>query len=123
MKYYIFRVKDDLGQDYYILNNQYIGYLGIDTNVVRSIMEQAPERKYQLYAQSDCVEDNGLVDRELHKLNCASTRFTAKEVKALIKEMGVFKAYKGKEWYREYFPSRNSSKCWLREVDGTREIK
>lgn len=123
MKYYIFRVKDSLGQDYYILNNQYIGYLGIDCNVIRSITEQNPERKYQLYAQSDYVEDNGLIDRELHKLNCASTRFTAKEVKALVKEIGVFKLYRGKEWYKEYFSSRNSSKCWLKEINGDREIK
>lgn len=115
MKYYIFKVLNSLGQEYFILNNKYIGYMGFDSNRLRSILEynNGVTKKYQLYA-SGIISD----DEDLHKLNCESTRFSKEEIEALIKEYnGEFKLSKDKSWYKVYYPNKNSSESYLKEID------
>jgi len=123
MKYYIFRVKDSTGDEYYVLNNQYIGYIGFDSHTLRSILEYRAKnyKKYVLYAESKMI--SGKVDEKLHKLNCSSTRFTAEEINSLIKETGVFQLSKDKTTYSIYYPDKNSSLCYLKEINGTKTIQ
>lgn len=132
MKYYIFRVKDNLDQEYYVLNNQYIGYLGCDHKSVRSIIEwgageNTKEKKliqqYQLYAESGCIADGSEHDAALHKLNCDSTRFTKREAQNLIHHYPEFIKSKDKAWYKIYYPNKNSTVCHLREMGGIKTIK
>lgn len=118
MLYYIFKVrtnKPNLVPDYYILNNQYIGYIGTldPINRVESILERnagVNERQYQPFAK-------GLVakDEELHELNCASKRLTLEEANALAKKYKLTKS-RDKTWYEVYFPDKHSSDSYLREI-------
>lgn len=106
MRYFIFKVHNSLNEKYYVLNNQYIGYIGFDSET------------YQLYATSSETDD-----RELHRLNCEDYRFTLDEIKTLRKRTKIFTLSKDKTWYKVYFPSRNSSECYLKEIDGDKTIR
>ena len=125
MKYYILKVKDTLNQEYYILNNQYIGYVGFDSQEIRSIVEHSKkaEQKYQLYAESGYIADGSECNQTLHELNCESTRFSHKEVRALMKDHPAFIRSKDRAWYKVYFPNRNSSTSYLQEIGGSKTIK
>ena len=125
MKYYIFKVEDTLGQTYYILNNQFVGYVGFDANELRSITEhsQDVERKYQLFAQSDYLADWSGHDRKLHEMNCDSKRFDENSVTELMLDHPVFSLSRDLTWYEVYFPSKNSSRSYLKEIGGTKTIQ
>lgn len=120
MRYYIFKVIDSTNDTYYVLNNQYIGYIGFDSEIVRSTLEWGAKvkRNYQLYATS--LETN---DQNLHKLNCDSHRFNEAEIVKLVDDTKIFKLSTDKTLYKVYFPSRNSSECYLKEIDGIKVIK
>jgi len=113
VRYFIFKVNNSLDEQYYILNNQYIGYIGLDGDSHRGIIES-----YQPYATSS--ETN---DRELHRLNCESYRFTLEEIKTLRNRTKIFTLSKDKALYQVYFPNRNSSNCYLKEIDGDKTIR
>jgi len=113
VRYFIFKVNNSLDEQYYILNNQYIGYVGFDSDSHRGIIES-----YQPYATSS--ETN---DRELHRLNCESYRFTLEEIKTLRNQTKIFTLSKDKAWYQVYFPSRNSSECYLKEIHSDKTIR
>ena len=139
MLYYIFKVQDNLGQDYYILNNIYIGYVGFDSQYIRSLLEHRRfsgkkgegfvssgygetrrlKQKYQLIAQA-FFEDYTKAERKLHKWNCASERFAQKEIDFLIK-ICKFKRSRDKTWYKVYYPNKNSSESILREIPSQRK--
>lgn len=125
MKYYLFRVKDSLGEEYYILNNQYIGYVGFDSEQIRSALEYQNKvtKKYQLFAESDYIPDGSTIDTTLHRLNCASNRFTKEEAEQLVAGKAGFQRKKDRAWYRVYYPSRNSSASYLKEIGGAKVIK
>lgn len=114
MKYYIFRVKDSVGQEYYVVNNTYLGYLMFDSNRIRSILEynHSPKitRKYQSFAIGVVKNDS-----ELHKLFCDNERLTKKEATE-IAERFKLKLSKNKKWYEIVYPNKNSSATELREV-------
>ncbi len=105
-----------MGDSYYILNNQYIGYVGFDSDRVRSLLEHSAgiKNKYQRWAESPHIEDNSTDDASLHLLNCASTRFNDKEVKDLIVRFKQFKRSRDKTLYTIHYPNRNSSVCYLK---------
>lgn len=118
MKYYLFKVFPSVGKPYFVLNNQYIGYIGFDSNRLRSILESQAKikYKYQLYAESPFIPDGTETDKALHHLNCTSTRFDTKTLKVLLELCPVFKKSKSRTLYEVYYPNRNSSACYLREV-------
>lgn len=120
MRYYIFKVTDSTNDTYYILNNQYIGYIGFDSEIVRSTLEWGAKvkRNYQLYATS--AETN---DQSLHDLNCDSHRFNELEIKDLIKLHNIFALSSDPTVYKIYHPNKNSSECYLKEIDGNKTIK
>lgn len=143
MKYYIFRVQDNLGQEYYILNNMYIGYVGFDSDHMRSRAEyhgfktddffkkiedekivtmsygskSKCKRKYQLFAVGDVVNDE-----DLHKWNCDSKRFSLEEAEKIAQDFRLTLS-KNTTWYEVYYPNKNSSECYLREIGGKQVIK
>ena len=125
MKYYVFKVRDSAGEEYYILNNQYIGYVGFDTNFTRSKVEYEKKitKKYQLYAESYYFLDNGADDQILHSLNCSSQRFNKKEIDQLLTDYYPFIKSRSRIWYRVYFPDRNSSVSYLRQIGGNKTIQ
>jgi hypothetical protein len=128
MKYYLFKVNDSLGQEYYVLNNQYIGYIGCDFNHVRSIIEHVKglkynETEYVLIAQTNYIEEIHPIENYLHKLNCESTRFTKEEADELIKKIPQFYRNPDNTIYLEYLPNKNSSECWLREKGWAKKKK
>ena len=118
MKYYIFKVFPSKGEHYYILNNQYIGYMGHDSDRIRSLLEFEAKIKciYQLYAESPYISDGSEFDQILHQLNCASTRFGSKEIDVLMEKTPVFRKSKDRTFYEIYYPDRNSSRCYLRSI-------
>ncbi len=113
MKYYIFQVKDSGGQNYYVINNVYLGYLGLDCNRVRSILESGAkiQRKYKLIASGDVY----LRERALHDLFSSDKRLTLTEANNLISNYKLKKSY-SRRWYQIVFPNRNSSESKLAEV-------
>jgi hypothetical protein len=120
VKYYLFKVNDSLGQEYYVLNNQFIGYIGFDSNDSRRKEEHDKKivynnTEYVLIAQTNYIEKIHPVENYLHKLNCESTRFTKDEAEDLIKRVCQFYRNPDATIYLEYFPDKNSSECWLRE--------
>lgn len=120
MKYYIFKVTDTANNNYYILNNQYIGYINFDSDRIRSLLEWNAKVKqsYCLYATSS---ETG--DQDLHKLNCDSYRFNETEIKKLIIKHKIFTLSKDSSVYEVYFPDKGSSKCYLKEIGGSKVIK
>lgn len=120
MKYYIFKVTDTADNIYYILNNQYIGYIDFDTERIRSLLEWNAkiEKIYQLYAVSS---ETG--NQDLHKLNCDSYRFDKSEIEKLVNKTKIFKLSTDKTMYKVYFPNKNSSECYLKEIGGEKTIK
>jgi hypothetical protein len=117
MKYYVFKVKDSLNGEYFVLNNQHIGYVGFDCQFIRSILEYNAniKRKYQCISVTDFIMDNCETDRILHKYNCESKRFNKKEIISIIKKY-KFKKTNDKRWYEIYYPFENSSHSVLREI-------
>jgi hypothetical protein len=137
MKYYIFRVKDSLGQEYYIFNNMYIGYVGFDSNHLRSRVEHNGltekelmqrieneeiltfdcrdrcKRQYQLFAEGYVYDHE--IEKEFHRMNCKSKRFSLYKAKKYAK-IGNLKISKDKKWYEVYYPNKNSSESYLREI-------
>lgn len=140
MKYYIFRVRDSLRQEYYIFNNQYIGYIDFDSQYMRSkaeyhgytedqftealidngnmlTIDYSPKnkckRKYQIFAEGEVLDHK--IERKFHKMNCNSERFTLRAAEKYVKEGGLTIS-DDETWYEVYYPSPNSSKCHLREV-------
>jgi len=116
--YYIFKVNDSLGQEYYVLNNQYIGYVGYYGDHVINIIEGKKKLKYQLYAKSVVTSS-----KRLHELNCEHKRLTKKFVDDLINEYDVFRFVDDSTWYKEYFPDKNSSESYLKEIGGSKTIR
>lgn len=99
----------------------YIGYIGFDSQRIRSLLEhhKVPNKKklkqkYQLIAK-EFFEDGARKEKKLHKWNCKSERFTNQEIDYLIKVCKFKKSY-DKTWYEVYYPSKNSSKSYLREI-------
>lgn len=120
MKYYLFKVKDSLNQEYYILNNQYIGYIGFDSDNVRARIENEAGLKYNqteyvLIAQTNYIEEIHPNEKQLHLLNCGSVRFNEEEKEKLIRDFPQFYRHPDQTVYLIYYPSSNSSECWLRE--------
>jgi hypothetical protein len=58
-----------------------------------------------------------------NKLNCASTRFTKEQADQLFVEVPGFWLSRDKAWYKIYYPNKNSSECYLRQMGGTKTIK
>ena len=129
MHYYLFKVKDNIGQEYYVINNQYIGYLGFDSNKIRRILEWSKsgenlKHQYQLVAQTGWLNNGSEKDRECHKFFCNSTRFNDKEIAKFIKNNPDFEMVNDDyTWYEEYYPDNNSSEFYLREIGGGKVIK
>jgi hypothetical protein len=129
MKYYLFKVKDCLNQEYYVLNNQFIGYIGFDSHDVRFIIEfNQPEfdhkkNEYVLIAETNYIEDGLPNDLYLHRLNCESKRFTKEEADELYKSVSQFYPSGSDAIYCIYYPSPNSSVCWLREKNWEKKKK
>ena len=130
MKYYLFKVKDSTGNEYYVLNNQYISYVGFDSQRVRSILEwnagiNPDDNEYSVLAETNYIEEIHPVERYLHQLNCDSTRFTKEEAEKLIKDVCQFYRSIDKTVYKIYYPDKNCSKCWLRENnwEGKKQFK
>jgi hypothetical protein len=125
MKYYIFKVIPTLGKPYYVLNNQYIGYIGCDSNYARLEMECSAgiTHTYQLYAQSKYLKDNSPIDHKLHTINCNSTRFSNRQINQLLRTYKVFKKTNDRTIYEEYYPVPRSSSCILRSLDGKKTIE
>ena len=124
MRYYIFKVNDCTGQEYYILNNKYIGYLGFDSDRLRSILEYNAnvKRKYQLFATSIEIKDSQC-EKNLHEFNCNDRRFIKEEAIALVNSIHEFSYCDDDIWYEIYFPNKNSSDSYLKEIDGEKTIK
>ena len=116
MKYYIFKVLPSVGDPYYILNNQYIGYVGFDSDRVRSVLEHEAgiKNKYQRWAESSYIKDNSPSDNVLHTLNCSSFRFDEEGAKGLVKTYKEFKRSRDKTIYTIHYPNRNSSESYLK---------
>ena len=119
MKYFIFKVTPSVGKSYYVLNNRYIGYVGFDSNHIRSILEYhaGVKETYQVFAVSKETED-----LTLHKDNCVSRRFTLTEIKQLILAIPVFTKSRDKTVYAVYYPNPNNSVFYLKEVGGKKTI-
>lgn len=117
--YYIFEVNDSLGQKYYILNNQYIGYVGFDSQEFLAFLEYNAKvkKKYKLFAKSLHTSN-----KELHELNCNSTRFSLEEINNLMDKYPIFSLSNDNTEYQVYFPNKNSSKSYLKEIDGFKTI-
>lgn len=119
--YYIFKVTDSLGKEYYILNNRYIGYVGFDSDNFRSLLESRAKitKTYKLFAK---LKESS--SEELHKLNCDSTRFSFKEITDLTNKYKDIVEYAlDSTEYEVYFPNKNSSESYLKEVGGESVIK
>lgn len=122
MKYYLFKSKDSLGQEYYILNNQYIGYIGFDHDYDRARKENEAGLKYNqteyiLVAQTNWIEDIHPVERYLHLQFCSSVRFNEVGKEKLIQDVPQFYRHPDQTVYIIYYPNPNSTECWLREKD------
>ena len=113
MKYYIFKVKDSANQNYYIINNMYLGYVGFDSNEIRSILEWNAKikRKYKLIASGNVLSG----DSYLHRIFCDSKRFTLQQANDLIKQYKLEKSY-SRKWYQVVNPDPNSSESKLAET-------
>ena len=121
MFYYLFKVrtnKPELIPDYYILNNRYIGYIGYDSYYIRSILETNAKIKnqYQLIAIGNSPDFD-----EVHDLFCKSHRFTEEGVNEFI-EKYKFQRTKCEDWYKEYYPIKNSSETILKSVDENKVV-
>ena len=117
MKYHIFKVKPSIGREYYLVNNQYVGYVGCDSsskNTIRSIIENAANitRIYQHFAFSETDVRN---DNELHRTFCDGIRLTERQAMKLAIKF-KFKLANDPAWYEVYFPDKNSSESHLREI-------
>lgn len=112
MKYYIFQVKNSIGQIYYIVNNQYLSYVGFDSCRIRSLLEYHAKikKKYKLFSVGNVARDY-----ELHKIFCDDKRLTLKEVTDLTKIYKLKKSY-SKKWYQIVYPKKNSSESTLAEI-------
>lgn len=114
MKYYIFKVRthDERLPEFYIINNVYIGYVGFDSQHVRSIIEGGNQKKFEFQhvASGDVAED-----RELHNLFCESKRLNRKSAEELIEKYKL-KPSGDSSWYKVYRPDKNSTKSHLRSV-------
>ena len=145
MKYYLFKVRDSLGQEYYLLNNMYIGYIGFDSDNMRShaeyhgcrindffikaknervvVLEYGTKnqcyRTYQLFASGHVY---GEQEQQFHKWNCESKRFTLDEAKEIVKDFELTFS-EDDTLYEVYYLNRNSSECYLREINGTKTIR
>lgn len=119
--YYIFRVTDNLGSEYYVLNNEYIGYIGWAAgDRVTLIIEnsQKIKRKYQLFAKSSEVNS-----QSLHELNCENRRLTLKEANQIVTDYRAFNYVYDDTYYKVYHPDKNSTDHYLKEVGGEKVIK
>jgi hypothetical protein len=118
VKHVLLKVRNSiegLEEPFFQLNNIYVGYVGWDSQHVRSLLEwrgkKIPKtREFLVYA-----EWNGEYDSELHKINCDSVRFSKSEAEKLIKKFG-FKKTNSKTWVKIKFPNKNSSKIVLVDV-------
>jgi hypothetical protein len=120
MKYYILKVttsKPDVVPDYYVVNNQYMGYVGFDSQFLRSLLENNAKIKntYQVFASGEAEEKGSL-----HEAFCHDARFSKKEAEKLVKEYSLKKCL-DKTRYQVYCPNRNSSKSVLREIRKVKE--
>jgi hypothetical protein len=116
MKFYIFKVKPSVGRQYYVVNNCYLGYLGFDSDPVRSILEYNAKVTliYQLYASGTIK--TGLAAYDLfHNLFCTNARLSIQEARRLQYNHNLTLS-KNKKWYKIVFPNPNSSEQELREV-------
>jgi hypothetical protein len=114
MKYYIFRVENSIGEIYYLLNNQFIGYIGFDSNRERAEIEYKTGVK-NTYVLVGTANFNDIKDRKYHKLNCDSHRFTNEEYQKIKND---FTLCSDPTIYEIYYPSPNSSVHYLREKGG-----
>lgn len=123
MFYYVFKVntnKPEIVPDYYKLNNRYIGYVGFDSQFMRSKLEYhakvSNKLKYQLFATGSSPDFD-----EVHNLNVDSKRFSESEIEEFIKKYNFTKT-NDDTWYKDYYPIKNCSKCLLKSSDGNRII-
>ena len=116
MKYYIFKVKNSIGQTYYIVNNCYLGYVGIECGEkvwLRSLLEHNAKitRQYKLFAKGNVNNHS-----ELHKIFCDNERFDKGRAIKLQKKFKL-KLSKNKDWYKVVFPDPNCSASKLEKVN------
>lgn len=117
MKYYIFKVranKPELVSDHYIVNNMYIGYVGFDSQHIRSILEYNAGIKFEYSPVA--VGDITVDDSELHRLACDDDRLDEQGVYRLLNKYSDLKLVNDDTWYEVYYPKKNSSESILREV-------
>lgn len=132
MKYFIFKVrtnKPDIVPDYYIINNMYVGYVGLDCadqNTIRSILEYRAgvsiKQQYQLIASTYCSSVDGEKNKTLHHLFCDGVRFDEKGIDEIIVKHGFTKLLTEDVWYKEYYPVKNCTFNLLKSLDNTRVL-
>lgn len=132
MKYFVFKVRTnrpDIVPDYYIVNNMYVGYVGLDCsdkNTIRSILEHhakvSIKQQYQLIASTYCSSETGDKNNTLHQLFCDGARFDEEVIDEIISKHGFTKLLTEDIWYEEYYPVRNCTFNLLKSTDNTRVL-
>lgn len=122
IKYYIFKVKDAIGQIYYIVQNRYIGYIGFDSQHTRSIIEYSVKSKTKAKDKYFLIAVSDKESSDLHKYFCENQRFTELEIKEIINKY-FFTTINDPNPYLVYYPEKNCSKSWLRCERNGKEIR
>ena len=123
MLYYIFRVQANEGPDCYIINNKYVGYLGVLLNFSDSHdspTNRCLKKKYQVFASGELSGNEHKDMRELMCAHDATGRHTLEEARNIAKQFKL-KLSSDDTWYEVYYPNKNSTESYLREISDTQQ--